>query len=254
DFGGVKHPALGVPPRRSYGRDGRLCEHRRQIHKPAYVVAPSSHRHQRGGSGGARRGNKRSALWRRIAGIARGTVQNSLWDNLVPAACGPVCAVGGRVGDAPNRRRRRARGSLCRRRGICRRLSRLAGCSLLVVIVTGSYGAWRHVPGLAALGDTIYGRALSVKLFFVLTMVLLGAINRYLVLPKLPASGGASATGGGQSGADLLRQFFRRVGQEAFLMILVLGCVTFLIHSPSPGPFMDMTRHHPAHIRDAEGP
>ncbi len=138
--------------------------------------------------------------------------------------------------------------------GICRRLSRLAGCSLLVVIVTGSYGAWRHVPGLAALGDTIYGRALSVKLFFVLTMVLLGAINRYLVLPKLPASGGASATGGGQSGADLLRQFFRRVGQEAFLMILVLGCVTFLIHSPPPGPFMDMTRHHPAHIRDAEGP
>lgn len=156
---------------------------------------------------------------------------------------------------------------------ICHRLSRLAGFALAVVLVTGSYSVWRHIPGFAALRETVYGRLLSVKLFLVLTMILLGAINRYVILPRLrlcgkhatpspfwfkkyfPATGQLCSGDAVQSETDLVRQFYRRVTQEAVLMVIVLGCVAFLIHSPPPGPMQaDIMRHDRMHMSGVEKP
>ncbi len=66
--------------------------------------------------------------------------------------------------------------------------SRLAGLSLLAVVVTGSYNAWVQLGALSRLLTTNYGRVLVVKLLLVAVLVWLGAVNRYRLLPRLAPS------------------------------------------------------------------
>jgi putative copper export protein len=68
---------------------------------------------------------------------------------------------------------------------LMRRFSRLAGYCLVAALASGSYNAWVQLPRVSALWTTFYGRVLSVKLLLVLGVIALGAINRYLILPRL---------------------------------------------------------------------
>jgi putative copper resistance protein D len=75
---------------------------------------------------------------------------------------------------------------------VCARFSRLAGWSLAAVVLTGGYNAWVQLPDVAALRDTPYGRVLLAKLALVVLLAVLGATNRYALLPRLtgrPARG-----------------------------------------------------------------
>ncbi|HEX6081331.1 MAG TPA: CopD family protein [Methylomirabilota bacterium] len=68
---------------------------------------------------------------------------------------------------------------------IMTRFSRLAGACLAVVVLTGAFRLWVELPAPSALWRTGYGWILVVKLLLVLALVGCGAVNRYLVLPRL---------------------------------------------------------------------
>ncbi len=72
-----------------------------------------------------------------------------------------------------------------------RAFSRWAGYGLAGVVVTGTYATALHVPGWSALLSTDYGRWLTAKLVLVAVLVLLGAANRYGLLPRLTSTRGA---------------------------------------------------------------
>jgi copper resistance protein D len=65
------------------------------------------------------------------------------------------------------------------------RFSRLAGFCLLTVVVTGIYNAWSQLGVVSRLWTTPYGRVLLVKVAVVVALVWLGAVNRYVVVPRL---------------------------------------------------------------------
>jgi hypothetical protein len=57
------------------------------------------------------------------------------------------------------------------------RFSRVATLAVAVLAVTGFYAGLQHVPDLTALLETNYGRALILKIFLVLMMLAIGAVN-----------------------------------------------------------------------------
>jgi copper transport protein len=72
-------------------------------------------------------------------------------------------------------------------------MSRVAALSLAALVVTGIYSAWLHVPGLGALSITEYGRYLLAKLGLILPLVALGAINRFVLMPRLATAHAGAA-------------------------------------------------------------
>src|SRR5262245_35264001 len=79
---------------------------------------------------------------------------------------------------------------------LARRFSRLAGVCLFAVVLTGAYNAWTQLGPLATLWTTRYGRLLGLKLLVVATLVGLGAVTRFLVVPRLGASRDSGGAGG----------------------------------------------------------
>lgn len=71
---------------------------------------------------------------------------------------------------------------------IARAFSWWAGYGLAGVVVTGAYAAALHVPGWNAVFTTGYGRWLAAKLALVVVLALLGASNRYRLLPRLTST------------------------------------------------------------------
>ncbi len=69
-----------------------------------------------------------------------------------------------------------------------RTFSHLAGIALAVVVATGLYASILHVPGWSALVQTDYGRSLVLKVALVAVVVVLGAANRYRLLPRLASA------------------------------------------------------------------
>lgn len=127
------------------------------------------------------------------------------------------------------------------------RLSSLAGAALAVVVATGIYNAWLELGSLAAFWETAYGKALSGKLGLAFCIVLLGAANRYVGIPRLRQWAGARGAGRGLSGrlarilalltdwmslgpSEPLAQFTRKLGVETILMAGLVACVALLVN------------------------
>jgi copper transport protein len=81
------------------------------------------------------------------------------------------------------------------RRAVAVRFSKLAGASLAVVVVTGLARSLDELGGLRALLDSGFGRALGVKLALFAGLLLLGAVNRYRLVPALQVPAGRLAAG-----------------------------------------------------------
>lgn len=94
-----------------------------------------------------------------------------------------------------------------------------------ILFVSGMYQTWAHVSGPAALTATSYGLALLVKLGLVTLTMFGGAINLFIVKPRLTSL----ATGGTASSVRLFR---RVVSAEALLMVTVLASVAVLTSLP----------------------
>jgi copper resistance protein D len=122
---------------------------------------------------------------------------------------------------------------------VARRFSRLAGYCLLIVLASGIYNAWIQVPTVTALWTTTYGVALLLKVVLALALAVVGAVNRYLVLPSLGASRPRRlgrmrrlcriALSGAASTPDSARtRLSRLVAGEAVVAVVVFGCTAVL--------------------------
>lgn len=143
---------------------------------------------------------------------------------------------------------------------VARRFSRLAGWSLLAVVMTGGYNTWAEVAPLDALWRTAYGRTLSVKIAAVLVIVWLGALCRYAIVARLSGRDrglgarlvrvGRLAVRGARRlpRASLGPHLFRYVTWEAVLGVLVLGCTALLVDS-TPARHAAHTGHRVAAAR-----
>jgi putative copper resistance protein D len=123
-----------------------------------------------------------------------------------------------------------------------RRFSGVATWCLLAVIASGAFNAWQQMPAVSALWQTIYGRVLAVKLLLVLGLVWWGAVNRFVVLPRLGAGRAAGVLARGVRLARLVltgpsarlappSQLTTYLTREAALAILVFGCTAVLVES-----------------------
>jgi len=139
-------------------------------------------------------------------------------------------------------------------RTIGQRFSRLAGWSLLAVVLSGSYNAWVQVATPSGMWTTTYGRVLSIKLAIVVVLISLGAISRYTIVARLTHHRGSGvgarcfcmgrlALFGTRRVAQALlpSRFIRYVSREALLGVAVLACTAVLADS-TPA-------RHAAHLR-----
>lgn len=123
------------------------------------------------------------------------------------------------------------RGDLARR--IVPRFSRVAGWSLLILVLTGIYSSWLHIPALRAFVATLYGRALLVKFLLVIPVVALGAVNHFVLRPRIE---------GGSNGRTR-RNLLRSVRTEAILAAgIVLAVAVLTITPPASVSYSTATR------------
>jgi putative copper export protein len=129
-------------------------------------------------------------------------------------------------------------------RTVTGRFSRLAGWSLLAVVLSGAYNGWVQVARVDALWTTSYGRVLCVKVLLVGVLAWLGALCRYTVVAplvdrgrrglgrRLFRLGRLALIGAARAPRALLpSRFFRYVFWEAGLGIVVLVCTAVLVDS-----------------------
>jgi copper transport protein len=125
--------------------------------------------------------------------------------------------------------------------------TRLAVASTVVIALTGAYNSWIHVDRLSALWSTPYGEALLVKIILFIVMVALGGVSTFVIHPKakrLIAGDDGAAT---DEHLKLDRSFYRAVGLEVVLGILVLLAAAVLV-------FLQPVREHPMNMTRAARP
>jgi putative copper export protein len=110
--------------------------------------------------------------------------------------------------------------------------SRFSIVALIAVggmVITGSWLAWKNVGGGGDLVATEHGRLLLLKLSLVTTMVVLGAVNEFVLMPRI-----AKARAAGQEASVFrlaVRVFPRLVAAEAVLGLGALLVLMFLTGS-----------------------
>ncbi|HET7931424.1 MAG TPA: CopD family protein [Rhodanobacteraceae bacterium] len=114
---------------------------------------------------------------------------------------------------------------------IFQRLSTLCGVALAVLVACGVYNASHQLGSVDALWNTRYGMILDVKLALVLVMILIGAHNRYIKLPRLHAAGNTPSR---QDGYRVIRSCARAVLVEGLLGLAVIGATATLVHAMPP--------------------
>ena len=102
------------------------------------------------------------------------------------------------------------------------RFSAVAGVSVFVLVVTGTYAAWVNLPAWQAFTATPYGQALLVKLLLVVPWIGLGMFNHFVLRPRL--SRGANR--------PVVRTFVRLTGGEVTIAGAVLLTVAVLTITP----------------------
>jgi putative copper export protein/mono/diheme cytochrome c family protein len=114
-----------------------------------------------------------------------------------------------------------------------RRFSRMALAGLVVLVLSGVLNAVVHIGSVPALVGTTYGRLLLLKLALLLPVLLLGWLNRRVLLPRL--SGDAATVG-----RPAMRDLGRFVGVEAALALVLVAVVAVMSVTP-PGRHAEPT-------------
>lgn len=115
--------------------------------------------------------------------------------------------------------------------GMARRISRLAGVLMPLVLLTGLYNAYHRLTGLQALISSTYGGILLLKVGLVAVMIAIAAINRYRILPLLHA---ISAQSSNTDKGMLQGRFLLFLRLEAVVALAVLLLAAVLLHSAPP--------------------
>ena len=107
------------------------------------------------------------------------------------------------------------------------RFSKLALASVMALGVSGTYNLAIQTTDLAAIGNSLYGQVVALKVVLFLALIAIGAINLAYLSPRL---GLASAP----SGEGTVSRFRRNVRLEVGLVMLVLLCAGGLTLLPPP--------------------
>jgi putative copper export protein len=100
------------------------------------------------------------------------------------------------------------------------RVSRLSAWCVLVLLISGTYGAFNTVGlSLSHLLDSAYGQILISKLLLAALIVGLGGYNRYRLVPAVATVSARTA-------------MLRNVAVECVLLIAVLGLAALLANTP----------------------
>lgn len=112
---------------------------------------------------------------------------------------------------------------------IWNRFGVLALASVGAVTLSGAFMAWRHVGSLSQMVTTTYGIVLTCKLVLVSLLVLAGAINQFVLMPRIERLRAAGDTSGAFQVA--LRHFGRVVAAESLAVVLVIVAAALLAGS-----------------------
>lgn len=113
------------------------------------------------------------------------------------------------------------------------RFSVVAGVAVAVLVATGVYSSLLHVPSLAALMDTTYGAALTMKLLIFAVLLGIAAINLLVIHPRFRAA--LASRRKRQDDASGRRAFRWLVLGEVVAAVLVLAVTGVLTGLPPAG-------------------
>lgn len=126
-----------------------------------------------------------------------------------------------------------------------RRFSPQAIAAVLLLVGSGMYGAFRHIPLPAALTETHYGWMLLLKIVLLLPLLLLGAANMLKAGPRLLA---AAADG------TATKRFRRQVGVEMGILLAVMAIGMLLANStPAEAELLAQTAPGPLQLVQQQG-
>jgi putative copper resistance protein D len=153
---------------------------------------------------------------------------------------------------------------------IARRFSTLAGIALVALVVTAVYNAWIEVGSFQALWKTPYGQIVIIKILLLITLMALGASNRYISVPLLQRWAGHALARQGSVyrlvaapyisrfhlnpvESRIARWFTRKVWLEGIIILVVLICTGFLLHEVPARHFSHAGHGHEMNIENMEG-
>jgi putative copper resistance protein D len=122
--------------------------------------------------------------------------------------------------------------------GIASRFSRIAGGAVGFIALTAPYQTWAYGGGVEELATSPYGRILVAKIVLFFLLLVLGAFNRYVSVPRLHEWAVSAAE------PRAAAQFTRTVKLEALLVLAVLLCAALLRHQV-PARHSVHPEHHP---------
>jgi copper transport protein len=125
------------------------------------------------------------------------------------------------------------------------RFSRVATVSVLGVIASGTGAAILHLPTLATLWDTSYGKAILVKIALLAAALVLGGLNNARTSPRLVAAEAHGDDGLGASSARMLRGL---VTGEVLLVTATVGAAMVLSSLPPPAKALASLGAVSAHV------
>ncbi|HET6369887.1 MAG TPA: CopD family protein [Nitrospiria bacterium] len=106
---------------------------------------------------------------------------------------------------------------------ILNRYSRMAVTAVVLIIITGVYGAWLHVPSLADLTQKAYGEILLAKVAFAVGTMSLGGVSRFIIIPCLKHA---------RSTERVIWSFWGVVLVECVAALLTLSLAALLTQAP----------------------
>ena len=112
-----------------------------------------------------------------------------------------------------------------------RRFSNLALASMILLIGTGVYNAWKLVGGFVPLFGTAYGELLLIKLALLLPLIGIGAINRLRLKPTITKTSDRAA-----KTRVALRRVSRNVVIEIALGVMILLIVGHIARHAAGAP------------------
>ena len=108
------------------------------------------------------------------------------------------------------------------------RFSRMAQFCVLTIVLTGAYTAWIHIPSWSAFVTTWYGWTLLTKIFLVLPLLAIGAVNLLVIKPQLRKSLLEQGEKALEATFGVLKRFRPLVQVEVVLGVVILLVVTVL--------------------------
>jgi copper transport protein len=123
------------------------------------------------------------------------------------------------------------------------RFSAVAGVCVVVLVLTGLYAAWLHIGALPDFVVTTYGQALGVKLLLVILILTLGALNRFVFVPRLMARVPQNA----------LHRLLRSMGGELTAAAGVLLAVAILTSVPPANATLPPSARKPLTLTGVAG-